>query len=74
MPEIKNVCEIIHRRSKEIVSDNCIPIFLGGDHSIAIATIGGVAHNHRTGLIWIDHMVILILLIQQLQEVSMAWL
>jgi arginase len=31
-----------------------IPIFLGGDHSIAIGTIGGVTHQHDVGLLWID--------------------
>ena len=31
-----------------------MPIFLGGDHSIAIGTVGGVTHAGEVGLLWID--------------------
>src|SRR5436305_10437695 len=31
------------------------PLILGGDHSIALGSIGGVAHTHpQVGVIWID--------------------
>ena len=30
------------------------PIFLGGDHSIAMGTMGGVSERADTGVIWID--------------------
>jgi len=36
------------------VTDGAIPLFLGGDHSLAIGTIGGVSHSNPTGVIWID--------------------
>jgi arginase len=30
------------------------PIALGGDHSISLGTVAGVAHTERTGVLWID--------------------
>jgi arginase len=30
------------------------PLFIGGDHSIAVGTIAAVTNNEPTGLIWID--------------------
>jgi len=38
-----------------MISEGYCPIFLGGDHSISIGTISGVARNfERTGVIWLD--------------------
>ena len=31
-----------------------MPIFLGGDHSASIGTVGGVTHDAEVGLIWVD--------------------
>ena len=31
-----------------------VPIFLGGDHSISIGTVGGVSDQAPTGLLWVD--------------------
>lgn len=52
--EIKHACEKIYQKGADAISKNEIPIFLGGDHSIAIGTIGGISHEHPTGVIWID--------------------
>ena len=43
----------------ESVAQGCLPLVLGGDHSVAIGTISGVAEHFRqrrqsAGLIWID--------------------
>lgn len=54
LPAIQTANESIYQAAKQAVDDGCIPIFLGGDHSIAIGTIGGVTHSRRTGVIWID--------------------
>jgi arginase len=54
---VKSVCEEVSERAAAIVSDGLFPIFLGGDHSIAIGTISGVASSTsgaRTGVIWVD--------------------
>jgi arginase len=54
---VKSVCEEVSERAVTTVSEGMFPIFLGGDHSIAIGTVSGVARSApgtRTGLIWVD--------------------
>jgi arginase len=54
---VKRVCEEVSDRAATIVSDGMFPIFLGGDHAIAIGTVSGVARSAsggRTGVIWVD--------------------
>jgi arginase len=54
---VKSVCKEVSERAAKIVSEGLFPIFLGGDHAIAIGTISGVARNTsgmRTGVIWVD--------------------
>ena len=54
---VRSVCEGVSERATAIVSDGLFPIFLGGDHSIVIGTVSGVARStsgERTGLIWVD--------------------
>lgn len=41
------------------LGDDCAPLVLGGDHSIAVGTVSGVSHHYRRrgqeiGLLWID--------------------
>jgi arginase len=43
-----------YRLGAEAVKNEEIPIFLGGDHSASIGTIGGVTHDSPCGLIWVD--------------------
>ncbi len=52
--EITAVCNAAYEAGKQAVKDDTFPLFLGGDHSISIGTIGGVSHDQPTGLIWID--------------------
>ena len=54
LSEITMVCEAAYEAGKKAVQDDSFPLFLGGDHSISIGTIGGVSHDQPTGLIWID--------------------
>jgi arginase len=52
---VRDVCEEVAGRAEAMTSGGYFPIFLGGDHSIAIGTVSGVARNAgRTGLIWLD--------------------
>jgi len=53
---IRTVCEEVAVRAEEVVSEGLFPIFLGGDHSISIGTVSGVARpfGGRTGVIWLD--------------------
>ena len=52
---VRDVCARVAERAEAMTSEGYFPIFLGGDHSIAIGTVSGVARNfERTGLIWLD--------------------
>jgi arginase len=54
---VRSVCEEVVLRAEAVVSDGLFPIFLGGDHSISIGTVSGVAKasaGARTGVIWLD--------------------
>lgn len=54
LPEIRNACSTAYKAAAKAVQDGCKPVFLGGDHSISIGTIGGLTHTSRCGVIWID--------------------
>lgn len=54
LPAIREANEKIYEASSRAIEDGCIPIFLGGDHSIAIGTIGGITAHKRCGVVWID--------------------
>jgi arginase len=55
---IRGVCEEAVGRAARMVSDGLFPVFLGGDHSISIGTVSGVAGAAKdagpTGVIWLD--------------------
>jgi arginase len=55
LPEILATCERIARLVGEALDDSRIPIVLGGDHSIALGTLAGLASRHGPGaVLWID--------------------
>jgi arginase len=51
---VVDACERIYEASREAMADGALPLVLGGDHSIAVGTVGGVSHGCRTGVLWID--------------------
>src|SRR5947209_2693653 len=59
LPEIAEASEALARTVLAILESDCSPLILGGDHSIAIGSVSGIAqHFHpkaaRVGIIWID--------------------
>jgi arginase len=54
LPLICNACLSAYQLGRKAVEAKEIPIFLGGDHSASIGTVGGVTHDAEVGLIWID--------------------
>ena len=57
--QISSACEELAREVEQIVAAGELPLVLGGDHSIAIGSIAGVAAYFRKrqetlGLIWFD--------------------
>jgi arginase len=54
LPLIRAACEETYALAQKAVKEEVIPVFLGGDHSAAIGSIGGVTHERECGIIWID--------------------
>ncbi len=57
--EILHVCERLAARTAQILDEGSTPLVYGGDHSIAMGTVSGVAQHFRgrgedLGLIWFD--------------------
>jgi arginase len=59
LKEIVEVCEGVRDRVDRAVGNGGIPVVLGGDHSVAMGTIAGLARHYRRrkekiGLVWFD--------------------
>jgi len=59
LPEIVRACTLLSAKTEKIISSGGFPLVLGGDHSIAIGTVGGIAslcrkQKKRLGILWID--------------------
>jgi arginase len=57
--EIARASTIIARKIERIMGQGHFPLVLGGDHSIAVGTVSGIAgfgrqQGKKTGLLWID--------------------
>jgi arginase len=52
---IKQACERVSHLVSRSVEDGLVPLVLGGDHSVAIGTLGGLARAYGPGgVLWID--------------------
>ena len=55
LPEIKQTCARIAAKVVEESEAGATPLVLGGDHSVALGTLGGLASLHGVGgVLWID--------------------
>ena len=54
LPEVIAACQAIYDEAKKCAGSDVLPLFLGGDHSIAIGTVGGMACGGPLGLLWVD--------------------
>jgi arginase len=54
LKEITQICNSIYKTGKKVIKQGHFPLFIGGDHSIAIGTVAAVTNSEPTGLIWID--------------------
>jgi len=55
LPEIHDTCELIAARVADATRRGATPLVLGGDHSVALGTLGGLASVHgQGGVLWID--------------------
>jgi len=59
LAQIAAASELLAGRVDDALTQSRMPLVLGGDHSVAIGTVTGVARHHRArgqsiGLIWLD--------------------
>src|SRR6266545_3028140 len=59
LPQIAAVSESLASRVDQALTQGRMPLVLGGDHSVAVGTVTGVARHFRArgakvGLIWLD--------------------
>jgi arginase len=55
LPEIMETCARIAAKVVEELRGGALPLVLGGDHSVALGTLGGLASVHGSGgVLWID--------------------
>ena len=56
LPEIRAACGRVARLVGMALDQGHFPLVLGGDHSIALGTLGGLAQAHGTtgGVLWLD--------------------
>jgi len=55
LDQIKETCERVARAVARAVGEGRMPIVLGGDHSIALGTLGGLASVYGPGaVLWLD--------------------
>jgi arginase len=59
LPQIAHTCARLADMVQRAAANHRVPLVLGGDHSVAVGTISGMAQHfrsngHRMGLIWID--------------------
>jgi arginase len=56
LPEVKATCERVANLVAAAVAADELPLVLGGDHSVALGTLGGLAraHGEPGGVLWID--------------------
>jgi len=48
------VCRDLTDEVADAIADGHVPLVLGGDHSIAIGTINGLARDRDVGVVWFD--------------------
>ncbi len=59
LPQVAKASQTLADKVESILEDDAMPIILGGDHSIAIGSVAGIAsyyrkQDKRIGIIWID--------------------
>jgi arginase len=54
LPAVVQACELMYQAAKAATVAGSLSLFIGGDHSIAVGTIGGVTDQAPAGVLWID--------------------
>ncbi|MBX3086421.1 MAG: arginase [Anaerolineae bacterium] len=51
---VTQVCQELYERTVECMTTSDFSIFLGGDHSMSVGSVTGVASLHKIGVLWVD--------------------
>lgn len=51
---IAHNCTVLAQKVNEVVKSGHIPVTIGGDHSISMGSISGVAREKTVGVMWVD--------------------
>jgi len=55
LPEVSRVCLLLAQRVEEVVREGRMSLVLGGDHSVAIGTVGGLIRaGWEPAILWFD--------------------
>ncbi len=59
LKEIAETCKGLEAIVEQAIADGCLPLVLGGDHSLAVGSIAGASasfhkQGRRIGLLWLD--------------------
>jgi len=54
LPAIAQACQSVYRAAQEAIAAGETPLFIGGDHTLSIGSIGGITAAAPIGLLWID--------------------
>ena len=54
LEQIKFTCAEVAKLVRRAVDERCMPLVLGGDHSIALGTLAGLRRDGPGGVLWLD--------------------
>ncbi len=54
LPVVVSASKKVYEIGQKAVAEGRVPLFLGGDHSISVGTIGGITAPGPAGVLWID--------------------
>lgn len=54
LPAIAGVCRSVYHTAELAIANGETPVFIGGDHTLAIGSIGGITATAPAGVLWID--------------------
>src|ERR671931_2709381 len=55
LPQIKETCGRVADLVAQAAADDAVPLVLGGDHSVALGSLGGLARTRGAGgVVWLD--------------------
>lgn len=54
LPQVTQICRAAYERIQQQLQPDEIGVFLGGDHSMSIATVSAIHQRGRVGVLWVD--------------------